>query len=97
MGRIRGRVGDVSTGSLGAARESDSAGSLALALQEELGFPSFGRPVDDGHEGATRVERTPWYERWWVYAIGVGVVGGAITGMAVYQASQPDDGSAPAP
>ena len=97
QGRIRGRVGDVSTGNLGAARESDSAGSLALALQEELGFPSFGRPVDDGHEGATRVERTPWYERWWVYAIGVGVVGGAIAGMAVYQASQPDDGIANSP
>jgi hypothetical protein len=90
QGRVRGRVGDVSTGRLGVARESDSEESLALALREEAGFPTFGRPEqDDGHE-ATRPERTPWYEKWWIYAIGVGVVGGAITAAAVVQNVGPD-------
>jgi len=89
-GRIRGLVAEVSTGRPGVARESDSEENLVLALEEELGFRAAGVADGNGQIGSGRGERAPWYEKWWVYAIGVGIVGGAITTMALVDSGGDD-------
>jgi len=73
-GRVRGHLEYVN-GPGGVTREAADEAALARIMSPALAIRAavgIAPPPPPPH----RV--TPWYENWWVYAIGVGVVGGGV-------------------
>jgi hypothetical protein len=78
-GGVRGRLGnptDDGTVTREAASEADLATAFAPAFESRAPVGPVA-PVTPPHRDGR------WYESWWVYAIGVGVVGGTVATIAV--------------